>query len=152
MNIQESIDLATQMERKMSECYEELSQFCDDESISKELMELSKEEIDHMNLLITGKNYISEAPELFELKFDREVEMKEGLNRVMILIDKIKNKKVNFIEAINDTFELEKLFEQLHLKTIVIINDTSLKNLFKALSLGDKEHKNRLIEILKRLY
>jgi rubrerythrin len=152
MNIQESIDLATQMERKMSECYEELSQFCDDESISKELMELSKEEIDHMNLLIAGKNYVSEAPKLFELKFDREVEMKEGLNRVMILIDKIKNKRVRFAEAINDTFELEKLFEQLHLKTIIEVNDASLKNLFKALSLGDKEHEKRLIEILKRLY
>jgi len=152
MNMQEIIDLATQMEGKMSKCYEELSQFCRDESISKELMVLSKEEIDHMNLLITGKNYVSEAPEIFELKSDREFGMKEGLNRVMILIDKIKNKRVRFTEAMNDTFELEKLFEQLHLKTIIEVNDTSLKNLFKALSQGDKEHKKRLIEILKRLY
>jgi rubrerythrin len=152
MNKQESIDLATQMERKMSECYEELSQFCNDESISKELMELSKEEIDHMNLLITGRNYVSEAPEIFELKFDREVEMKEGLNRVINLIDKIKNKKVNFTEAINDTFELEKLFEQFHLKTVLEVKDTSLKNLFKALSHGDNKHKKQLLGILKRLY
>jgi len=152
MNIQESIDLAIKMEGKMSKCYEELSQFCSDESISKELMELAKEEIDHMNLLITGKNYVSEAPEIFELKSDREVEMKEGLNRVINLINKIKNKKVNLTEAINDTFELEKLFEQLHLKTIVEVKDSSLKNLFEALSQGDKEHKKRLIEILKRLY
>jgi len=152
MNALESIDLAAQMEEKMSECYIELSQSCEDESISKELMALSSEEIDHMNLLITGKNYVSEAPEIFELTSDRKVEMKEGLNRMITLISQIKNKKVNFVEAINDTFELEMLFEQFHLKTIIEVKDSSLKNLFEALSQGDKEHKKRLTEILKRLY
>jgi len=152
MNIHETIDLATQMEEKMSECYRELSQLCSDEPISNELKELSREEIDHMNLLITGKYYVSEAPDLFELNSDREFEMKKGLNRVITLIDRIKNKKVSLAEAINDTFELEKLFEQLHLNTILEVKDASLEKLFKALSRGDKEHKKRLIEVLKKVY
>ena len=79
-------------------------------------------------------------------------EMKEALNRVMTLINKIRNKEVDFIEAINDTFELEKFFERFHFKTIVEVKEQSLKDLFKALSQGDKNHKIKLIELLKRLY
>jgi len=68
MNTHEIFDLAIQAEEKLSECYKEISQLCQDKSISEELMILSKEEIDHRNLLITGTNYLNEAPDLFEKK------------------------------------------------------------------------------------
>jgi rubrerythrin len=152
MEIIEAFDTMVQLEKNMSECYREISQVCHDEEISKELMTLSKEEIDHMNLLATGKNYLKEAPDIFSLKSGRIAELSFIQNNMIKLISDIRDKKKNLIEAINDAAELERILEQFHLNRIAEVKDASLKKLFETLSLGDKEHKKRLFRVMESLY
>jgi rubrerythrin len=152
MSISETFDLAIQMEEKMSECYKEIGKLCLDETISKELVRLSYDERAHADLLMTGKNYLTEAPDIFSLKSERIAEMKIGLDKIIRLIENVHGKNINFEEAINDAADLERLFEQFHLKTIAEVKDASLKKLFVALSTDDKAHTRRLINIIRGFY
>lgn len=152
MSIHELFDLAIQAEERMSVCYKEMSQICQNESISKELMILSKDEIDHMNLLATGKNYLKEAPDIFGLKSERITELKIGLNKITRLIESVQKNRVNLEEALNDAVEIERLFEQFHLNKITEVKEPSLRSLFEALSAGDKDHKERLMKIITSFY
>jgi rubrerythrin len=152
MSVNELFNLAIQVEEKMSECYEKIGQICHVRSISRELMMLSRDETDHMRLLITGKNYLKEAPDIFSLKSERITELKIGLYRVIKLIDDVHNKRIDLQKAINDVAELERLFEQFHLKTIAEVNDASLKELFERLSADDKVHAERLVGVLTKFY
>jgi rubrerythrin len=140
------------LEKKMSECYKEISQICQDEDISKEFMTLSKEEIDHMNVLATGKNYLSHAPDIFKLKPGREVGLSPIQSKIDKLINDVHEKKIGLMEAINGAADLERILEQSHLDRIAEVKDASLKKLFESLSLGDKEHKKRLFRFMQRLY
>jgi len=152
MAIEESFDLAIQLEEKMSECYKGISWLCQDESIAREFMRLSNDEIAHMNLLIMGRNYLKGAPDIFHLRKERIGELKIGLNRITRLIEKVRDKKIALEEALNEVAELERLFEQFHLRTIAEVEDASLKKLFEALSTDDKTHRMRLISIIKKFY
>jgi rubrerythrin len=152
MKINEAFDTMVQLEKDMSECYKEISRICYDEAVSKELMTLSKEEIDHMNLLATGKNYLNEAPDIFKLKSGRIAELSFMQNNMTKLINDIRDKRKSLIEAINDAAELERILEQFHVNRIAEVKDASLKKLFETLSLGDKEHKKRLFRVMKSLY
>jgi len=151
MLINDIFEIAIEIEKKMAEFYREISDRYQDESISKELAELSREEIDHMNLLLRGQNYLKEAPDLFDLKENRLTELKIELNRLIRLIDNVKNNRIELIEALNDAVEMERLFEQFHLKTVVEVKEISLKKLFEALSAGDKTHAKRLVGVLKSI-
>jgi rubrerythrin len=151
MSISETFDLAIQMEEKMSECYREINKLCLDEAISKELLRLSYDERAHADLLITGKNYIQEAPDIFALKSETITQMKIGLNRITGLIENVHGKNINFEEAINDAAKLERLFERFHLRTIAEVKDASLRRLFEVLSTDDKAHTRRLLNIIKGL-
>jgi rubrerythrin len=152
MAIDETFDLAIQLEEKMSECYKEISRLFRDESIAKEFIRLSNDETAHKNLLLMGKNYLKEAPDIFHLKRERISEMKLGLKGIIGLIKRVHDKKIDIEEALNDAAELERLFEQFHLKTVAEVKDASLKKLFEALSTDDKTHRMRLISVLKRFY
>jgi len=152
MAIEESFDLAIQLEEKMSECYKGISWLCQDESIAREFMRLSNDEIAHMNLLIMGKNYLKEAHDVFSLRRERIEELKIGLNKITGLIERVRDKKIALEEALNDAAELERLFEQFHLRAIAEVKDASLKKLFEALSVDDKTHRMRLINVMKRFY
>ena len=152
MSISETFDLAIQLEEKMSECYKEISRLCQDESVAKEFIRLSNDETAHMNLLIMGRNYLKEAPDMFHLRKERIGELKIGLNKITKLIEKVRDKDISLEEALNDAVELERRFEQFHLEMIAEVEDTSLKKLFEALSTDDKTHKLRLISIMKSFY
>jgi rubrerythrin len=152
MRINGTFDLAIQLEGKMSEGYKAISQICHDKAISKELMKLSKEETDHMNLLLTGKNYLSEAPDMFSLESERIAELNLTLNKITRLIDNVNDKKVGLEEAVNDAAELERFMEKFHLNRIVEMKDDSLKKLFETLAIGDKIHLERLLGVLESLY
>ena len=152
MSISETFDLAIQLEEKMSECYKGISRLCQDESIAREFMRLSNDETAHMNLLLMGKNYLKEAPDVFSLRQERIEELKIGLNKIITLIERVNDKKIALEEALNDAAELERLFEQFHLKAVAEVKDASLKKLFEALSTDDKTHRMRLISIMKSFY
>jgi rubrerythrin len=148
MKITEIFDLAIQLEEKMSEGYKAISQLCYDKAASEELMRLSKEETDHVNLLLTAKNYLAAAPEAFNLESERVAEMSLTLSKIVRLIDNINENKVGLEEAINDAAELERFMEKFHLGRIAEIKDISLRRFFEALSIGDKIHGKRLIRVL----
>jgi len=152
MAIKETFDLAIQLEEKMSGCYKEISRLCQEESLAKEFIRLSNDEIAHRNLLLMGKNYLEVAPDIFHLSRERIGEMENGLNKITKLIERTHDKNISLEEALNDAAELERLFEQFHLKTIVEVEDISLKKLFEALSADDKIHRERLINIIKGFY
>jgi rubrerythrin len=149
MSVSETFDLAIQLEEKMSECYKAICKLCQDEAISKELVRLSYDEIAHADLLRTGKNYLKEVPDIFNLKSERMTELNTALNGIANLIESVREKNTNLKQAINDTAELERLFEQFHLKTIADVKDASLKKLFEALSTDDRVHARRLTSIMK---
>ena len=150
MSVSETFDIIIQLEAQMSECYKEISRLCQDESIAKQFIKLSNDETAHMNLLIMGRNYLKGAPDIFHLRQERIGELKIGLNKITRLIEKVRDKNISLEEALNDAVELERLFEQFHLKTVAEVEDTSLKKLFEALSTDDKTHRMRLISIMKR--
>src|SRR4030042_286374 len=149
MSVSETFDLAIQLEEKMSECYKAMCKLCQDEAISKEFMRLSYDEIAHADLLRTGKNYLKEVPDIFSLKSERMTELNTALNGITKLIESVREKNTNLKQAINDTAELERLFEQFHLKTIAEVKDASLKKLFEALFTDDRVHERRLTRIMK---
>jgi rubrerythrin len=152
MGLSDTFDLAIQLEEKMSECYKAMRKLCQEESISKELVRLSYDEIAHADLLRTGKNYLKEAPDIFSLRSERITEMKTALEKTFRLIETVRDKNTTFEDAINGAAELERLFEQFHLKAIAEVKDASLKRLFEALSTDDKVHTGRLINILTSSY
>ncbi|MGQ9673841.1 MAG: hypothetical protein ACUVV5_12070 [Candidatus Aminicenantales bacterium] len=92
------------------------------------------------------------APDIFHLKRERGGELETGLHKITKLIERIRDKKIGLEEALNDAAELERLFEQFHLRTIAELEDASLKKLFEALSVDDKTHRMRLINVMKRFY
>ena len=152
MAIEETFDLGIQLEEKMSECYKEISRLCQEESLAREFIRLSNDEIVHRNLLVMGKNYLKVAPDIFHLRRERIGELETGLNKITKLIERIHDKHISLEEALNDAAEIERLFEQFHLRTVAEVKDASLKNLFEALSVDDKAHRMRLIGVMKRFY
>ena len=152
MEILEAFNTMVQLEKSMSECYKEISRICPDEQVSRELMTLSQEELVHMNLLGTGKNYVNAAPDQFSLKSERIAELGLMQNRMVGLINDIHDKKKGLIEALTVAADIERVLQQFHLNGIAEVKDISLRKLFETLSLGDKEHIRRLFGVLKSLY
>lgn len=150
MNINEVLDIAIQLEEKMSLFYQEICHLCHDKSISEELIKLSAEEIAHKNLLITGKNFINATRVIIIIKPDRIADMILGLRNINTIIHKIQNRDLNIISALNDASKLERSFAHFHLKIIDEVEDLSLKRLFEILSTCDKNHEKRIQKIFKR--
>jgi rubrerythrin len=151
MEANEAFDVFTQIEKMMSECYMEISKLCNDESISKELAELSREEIDHMNLLKWGKDYLDGAQNTVVCKFERPAELSLVQDKIGRLINDIQEKKTGLMEAINDVAVLERIIGQLYLRRIAEVKNISLKRLFDLLSLGGREHNKSLFRIMQGL-
>jgi rubrerythrin len=151
METNEAFDTFVQLEKMMSECYMEISKICNDESVSKELVELSKEEIDHMNLLKWGKDYLNESQNALVCKFERPAELSLVQDKIGTLINDIQEKKIGLMEAINDVTVLERIMGQLYLKRIAEVKNLSLKRLFDLLSLSGREHKRSLFRIMQGL-
>jgi rubrerythrin len=151
METNEAFDALVQLEKMLSECYMEISQICNDESIFKELVALSKEEIDHMNLLRWGKDYLNEAQNTLILKFEKLPELSLVQDKIGKLINDIQEKKTSLMEAINEVTALERILGQLYLKRIAEVKNASLKKLFDSLSLSGNEHKKSLFRIMQHL-
>lgn len=151
MNLIGILNEVIEVEQKLSDCYEKLSQMSLDESLSHELKKLSQEEIGHMNSLKAGKNYVFKEPELFGEETISDEEMKEGINLLDALLKDTENKRISLSEGLKRMYELEKRYEQVHMKTVVEIKDQSLQKLFEALSIGEKEHYQRLEKIIASL-
>jgi rubrerythrin len=128
-----------------------MSQLTSDEALSKKLKRLAQDEREHMNIVRAGKNYVLEAPDLFGQETISEAELIEGINSAVTLTDDTISKRITLNEALKRLYELEKKFEQVHMNTITKVKDPSLKQLFDALTKGDKVHREELETIIAGL-
>jgi rubrerythrin len=151
MDTHEAFNIYVKLEEMMSECYAEINKICDDKSISKELIELSKEETDHVNLLKWGKDYLNELQNTSVCKFERPAELSLMQEKIGQLINNIQEKKTGLVEAINDVIVLERIMEQFYLRRIAEVNKPSLKKLFDLLSISGREHIKSLMRIMQSL-
>jgi len=144
MKIMAALDLAIQIEEKFYECYAEIRQNFPDKTMNEEIEKLAAEELGHKNLLKTGKNYLLRAPQAFPEEIDLELEMQTGRTELTALHKDLTDKTVDLKTALERIYKLEQNFEQVHLQTLIQVKDQSLKQLFEALSGGDKAHQERL--------
>ncbi len=143
----EAIDL----EILLSEIYRKTAELAPEESIGKELILLAGEELAHANLLRTGRNYLTRAPEAFgEATISRE-ELLQGLKATQELLGMIEAKSLLLPQILERLIELETQFEKIHLQTIAEIQEESLKKLFQKLAGEDRKHTERLTRLLESL-
>jgi rubrerythrin len=145
------LGLAIELELKTSECYEKLSLLAEDEPLKNELRNLAKEEIVHANLLKTGKSLGSSGTGEFGRSYIPQEEIEDNLARIGRLIESIAAGTITLADAIREIHDMEIMFEQVHLQTLLEIRDPALQKLFRALSTQDHEHRQRLEMILQSL-
>jgi rubrerythrin len=139
MDIEKFLDLGTELELKISKIYEKLAGLTNDASLSKRLMSLSGEEINHANTLRTGKNHLKEMPDLFVGVQLGDEEIRSGLDGAGAVLSEL-DAGLGVSKGLKRLLELEKRFERIHLGISVKIGDPSLEKLFKTLAKGDQNH------------
>ncbi len=144
------MDKAIRLETCFSECYEMMIQLGEGRGMGKDLRTLSYQEINHANILKTGKNFVIEEPDLFEQATPTDTEMDSGIGLTEDLLRKIRGRVIEFNTAIRELHELEKLFERIHMNVAVAVKEPSLEALFRNLSKQDAEHK-RILERLMQM-
>jgi rubrerythrin len=145
------LDLAIDLELKTSECYEKLSRLASSKPLKDELLNLSREETVHANLLKTGRKYESSEAGSLGRSFIPIERVEDDLERIGRLIEAIDGGKIGFPDAIRGLYDLEIEFEQVHLASLFEIKDPALEKLFRALSTQDAGHRSRLEIILRTL-
>lgn len=151
MKIIAAIDLAISIEQEFSNCYRKIAQTFPESALKEDLEKLALDEISHMQLLQTGKKYAIRAPEAFPEESGWGGELAEGLALIKNLIADLENTSMRLPEALQRISDLEERFEEVHLSTLVILKDAHLAQLFKALSSGDRIHKETLQRIMSDL-
>ncbi len=139
MNIEKFLDLGTELETLVSSLYEEIAKLAGDEATSKQLIKISREELNHANSLKMGKNYLKEVPDIFTGVSIDEGELNSDLQKCKELHGQLLQ-HLAFLPSLKSILDLEKRFERVHLGASVFVSDNHLKQLFQALSQGDQNH------------
>jgi rubrerythrin len=146
VDIPEFLIMATELEAQASKIYESLARLFSDPAVAKRLKSLASEELNHANILNTGKRYYQEMPDVFSGIRMRDDEIWTG-------IEEAKNFQAlltpghSLLDGLKKMLEFENRFERIHLGTSVEITEPSLKNLFVRLTKGDQSH----FQVLKGL-
>jgi len=139
MEIMAYLDKAMQVEDHLAECYKALAAWCD-QKIAAQLNRLSREEINHRNILNMGKTFITNAPDLFGGVVMSEAELDRGLQDIDPLLNSLRAKQLNQRDALAQLIELERRLEKVHMRVSIDIKEPSLQDLFHKLSAGDQNH------------
>ena len=150
MSLSILIERAILLEGKVSRCYQALSKIVTEKDLVDELQELSREELDHANQLKAGKNYMRSASQTFGETVMSVEEIDSAIEQISQLIEDVENRRVGIAKGLKRISELEERFEKIHLKTIVEIKDRTLKALFQALGRDDREHSERLKNLISK--
>jgi len=81
MSLAKIITLSIELESLINQIYLMVADLSPEEKISRELARLAEEEHQHVNLLRTGRNYLTKAPEVFGQPAISEEEMLLGLKK-----------------------------------------------------------------------
>jgi rubrerythrin len=148
MNIPAFLDEAIALEETIAACYGELAKRTALPDVSGVFHKLKGDEDNHVGVLRTGKDFARRAPDLFGKETIDPASLKKGLASTVSLLDDLRASRVELREAVVRLRDLESRFEQIHLSTIVAVNDASLADLFRQLSRDDRVHRITLEEIL----
>ena len=151
MSVVLTLNRAILLEQKFAECYEQMSEIVFDKYVSDQLKILSQEEISHVNLLKTGLSYAKQEPNLFKDTKISSMEIDRGIKMLIRLKESIQNKEIDITQAIHKIYDLEMIFEEVHLNTIAEYEEPSMKKLFEALSKGNRSHRERLEKLVGKL-
>ena len=148
MSIIKVLNRAILLEQKLCECYDQMSQMASESYLAKDLKKLSEEETYHANLIRSGNKILTISPDLVrEIKITH-LEIDNGISKLNDLNESLKNSTVTLEGAIKKIYDLEMVFEKVHMDKVAEFDEPSLKNLFQALANGDKNHRERLEQIM----
>ncbi len=148
MSIVKVLNRAILLEQKLCECYELMSQKASESYLAKDLKELSEEETYHANLIRSGNKILTLSPDLAKEIKITHLEIDSGISQLNDLSESLKNSTVTLKDAINKIYDLEMVFETVHMDKVAKFDEPSLKELFRALANGDKKHRARLEQIM----
>ena len=151
MSVVMTLNRAILLEQKFAECYEKMSEIVFDKDVSDQLKLLSQEEIAHVNLLKTGLNFAKKETSLFEDTTISSIEIDRGIKLLIRLKESLQNKDIDVMDGIHRIYDLEMVFEEVHLNKIAEFEEPSMKQLFDVLSKGDRSHRQRLEQLVDKL-
>ncbi len=151
MNVVLTLSRAILLEQKFAECYEKMSEIVFDKFIADQLKLLSQEEISHVNLLKTGLNFAKKESDLFQDIKISSTEIDRGIKLLNSINESLMNKDINIMENLSKIYDLEMIFEEVHLNKIAEFEEPTMKQLFEALSKGDRAHRERLEKLVEKI-
>lgn len=151
MSVVFTLNRAILLEQKFSECYHKMSEIVFDRYVADQLKTLSQEEISHANLLKSGLNFARKESDLFKDTKISNVEIDRGIKLLNALKESLQNKNLDIMDGIHRIYDLEMIFEEVHLNKISDFEEPSMKELFEVLSKGDRAHRERLEKLVGKL-
>jgi len=151
MSVVFTLNRAILLEQKFAECYDKMSEIVFDKHVADQLKILSQEEVSHVNLLKTGLNFAKKEAGLFKDTKISSVEIDRGIQLLYRLKESLQNKDIDIMEGIHRIYDLEMIFEEVHLNKIADFEEPTMKELFEALSEGDRTHRERLEKLAEKL-
>ena len=151
MSVVFTLNRAILLEQKFSECYQKMSEIVFDKYVTDQFQILSQEEISHVNLLKTGLNFAKKESDLFKDTKVSSIEIDRGIKLLHRLKESLENKEIDIMEGIHRIYDLEMIFEDVHLNKISDFEEPTMKELFEALSKGDRAHRERLEKLVEKL-
>jgi rubrerythrin len=146
MDIPDFLIMATELETHASKLYASLAGLSSDPDLAKRLKSLANEELNHANILNTGKRYYQEMPDVFSGIRMRDDEIWTGIEEAKSF-QALLTPGYSLLDGLKKMLRFEERFEKIHLGTSVEITEPSFKNLFVRLTKGDQSH----IQVLKEL-
>lgn len=151
MNIVFTLNRAILLEQKFAECYEKMSEIVFDKYVSDQLKNLSQEEISHATLLKTGLSFAEKESDLFRDTKISSIEIDRGIKLLINLKESLQNRNIDILQGIHKIYDLEMVFEDVHLNKIAEFEEPTMKQLFEALAKGDRSHRERLEKLVEKL-
>jgi rubrerythrin len=144
------LDLAIELEKKVGECYDRMSGMTTDEALRTGLLTLAREEVDHANLLRTGKNFAVKNPEFFAQGEMGNTLLESCLRVIGELLNQLGDGAATLKGALSRIVALEYFCEKAHVSSLVHIEEPSLKQLFTGLARDDAAHAERVWQLLRK--
>ena len=148
MSIMKTLYRAILLEQKFSESYSLMSQMASDPTLVEVMKKLSEEETYHANLIRSCNKILAISPDFVKETKISYLEIDVGIAKLNNLTESLKSNIVSLKDAIKRMYDLEMVFEKVHIDKVAEFEEPSLKELFSALANGDNKHRERLEQIM----
>jgi hypothetical protein len=151
MKIQDFLDLAEEIELKISDLYTIIAANTADPPTASQLKKMAAEEINPANILRTGKAYYEAMPDLFAGLMMDEAEVRAALEEALEHHAAFLQEKTPLLHQLQTMLEFEKRFEKIHMGASVKIEDQNLRQLIMGIRKGDHSHITMLDALIAML-